>query len=503
MTRRPAFALSLVAALAACVGLPAGVERTPTYALSGTADTTLGQALAPFLAAHPGENGFYLLEQGADAFLARLALARAAQRTLDLQYYIFRPDDTGAALLGAALAAADRGVRVRLLLDDMAAPGWGGALAALDAHPNLEIRLFNPFAHRGARWLDFVTDFARVNRRMHNKSMTADSQLSIVGGRNVGDEYFAARPDLDFSDLDVLAAGPVVREVAGAFDAYWNSDAAWPLAAFGAAADPLELARLRGRFSEHGREQSASAYARVLRDTDLANAIRTGSLPAYWGRASVIADSPAKVTAPPEDRSTHAILKLGKLLQGANRELILVSPYFVPGKEGVQWLRQMAARGVRVRVLTNSFAATDVRVVHAGYAAYRRELLESGIELYELKPTAAVAKRTLHGSSRASLHAKAYMTDRRALFVGSLNLDPRSVELNTEMGVVLESEPLCRSLAERFDQRILDLAWRLQLDGDRLVWATRDARTDQEPEMGLLQGMVQGLLRLLPLEEQL
>ena len=241
----------LACVIAGCSALPKQVARPATTALTGTEDTRLGRAAAGHLAAHPGQSAFHPISEGADAFVARVALIREADRSLDVQYYIFHADQTGLALLAEMLAAADRGVRVRLLLDDIHTKGADDALAAIDAHPNVEVRLFNPFANRGARWMDFATDFSRVNRRMHNKSMTADNQATIVGGRNIGDEYFQAKPDLDFSDLDLLAFGPIVPQVSRVFDQYWNSEEVYPLSAVrrGRAPTEAEVSKLRAELS--------------------------------------------------------------------------------------------------------------------------------------------------------------------------------------------------------------------------------------------------------------
>jgi putative cardiolipin synthase len=516
-SRRAAGLAAVLVCMCACAELPEQARREPSRAILDTAQTRLGEALAPALAAHPGESGFYPIGQGADAFLARVGLARAADRTLDVQYYIFHVDDTGIALLGEMLAAADRGVRVRLLLDDIHAAGRDEALGAVDSHPNIEVRLFNPFAHRGARWIDLASDYGRVNRRMHNKSMTADSQLAVVGGRNVGDEYFAAGADVEFGDFDVLAAGPVVAQVSSSFDEYWNSDVAYPVSALLPPSSSTEdrLRALRDKVAGHTRSLAGTPYALGLAQTDLARRIAERKLAAYWGRAEVIADRPDKVLRPREDVSTHALPRLRKIMEEAKQELFLISPYFVPGDQGAAWLQDTARRGVRVRILTNSYAANDVGAVHAGYAAYRKALLESGVELYELKPTAAPQAdaegrhRDLGGSSRSSLHAKTYMADARKLFVGSFNLDPRSAFLNTEMGVVIESEALCAEFRGRVLGRLPDIAYRVELDAKtrEVAWITRESgketRYDSEPGVGLLQRMLMGLLRLLPIEEQL
>ncbi|MDR3383664.1 phospholipase D family protein [Cupriavidus basilensis] len=508
------------ALLAACASLPDPGGRAPSQALANTADTRLGRALAPGQAQHPGDSVFYPLPSGPDAFVARLALARGAERSLDLQYYIFDPDLTGKTLLAAVIAAADRGVRVRLLLDDLHLSGQDRALAAIDAHPNIEVRLFNPFARRNARWLEFATDFRRLDRRMHNKSMTADNQLTVVGGRNIGDGYFSADTATDFSDLDVLAGGPVVRQVSAVFDDYWNGPASYPVPSLipEPADAQAEVQALRQYLDEQAVQAQGGEYAKELLASGMAQALEGGKLPAYWGRGTVLADEAIKVTLAPQDDASHAIPKLARLLDSAQRDLALVSPYFVPDRNALEWLAGMARRGVRVRILTNSFAATDVSAVHAGYAPTRRALLAAGIELYELKPSAYAelareGHRSLISKSRASLHAKSYMVDGHLLFVGSLNLDPRSARLNTEMGVVLDSAALCAQLGTGLDDKLLDVAYKVMLEPGpagaepELVWVTREdglLRTyDSEPGMSALQHVGQSLLRLLPLQDEL
>jgi len=513
---------------AGCANLPPRPAQPPTQALAladsaDTADTALGRALAPRLAQHPGESVFYPLTAGADAFAVRLALARTAQRSLDLQYYIFDADDTGLTLLAEVMAAADRGVRVRLLLDDLHTDGQDQALAALDAHPNVEVRLFNPFANRGVRMFEFATDFRRVDRRMHNKSMTADNQLTVVGGRNIGDAYFAAKSDVDFSDLDLLAAGPVVPQVSAVFDDYWNAEATYPLATLAKPQSDAETVAFQQRVRQYLDDRKvklrATPYGKTVLESGVIRAIQQEALPAYWGRATVIADRAAKVTLPPEDDSTHAIPALTKVLGSAQHDLTLVTPYFVPGDAGMAWLTGLQQRGVQVHILTNSFGATDVSAVHAGYAPRREALLRAGVLLYELKPSAyaEMAKEKkghgMGGSSRASLHAKTYMVDRRLLFIGSLNLDPRSARLNTEMGIVVDSAPLCDMLGKRLDDALLDAAYQVVLLPDpqtgnlQLAWITREdgvLRTyTSEPDMSTWNRIGQGFMRLLPVESEL
>lgn len=511
-----------LALLGGCASLPANAGRTPTYAAADTGNTLLARSLAPRLAQNPGQSIFYPLGAGPDALTARMALARAAQKTLDLQYYIYEIDTTGSALLGEVIDAADRGVRVRILMDDIHTGKQDKVWAALDSHPNIEVRIFNPFANRKARWLEILWDFGRLNRRMHNKQITVDNLVSIMGGRNIGDAYFSAKPDMAFSDLDVMVAGPVVPAASKVFDEYWNSNLAYPVATLtpeGKEA-PEELKAFRKQIEAQGDMARSSPFVQELLDSGLAKGIEAGHLPGYMGGARVIADRADKIEEDEDDPSTHAIPQLRALMEKAQTELVLVSPYFVPDDENEKWLTTMVRRGVKVRVLTNSFAATDVAAVHAGYAPRRKSLLRAGVELWELKATAANAElarsrssqRSMFSSSRASLHAKAYVVDRRTLFVGSINLDPRSIKLNTEMGVVLDSPALARQLVEDIDRRLIDIAYRVELKrtdtgAESLTWTTRDngkeVTYDTEPGMNVWQHMGIGILQVLPVEDQL
>lgn len=507
--------------LGGCAGLPPNEGRTRTTAITDNADTALGKALAPRLARNPGQSIFYPLGTGPDALAARLALARAATKSLDLQYYIFDADHTGKALIGDIIDAADRGVRVRILVDDLHADKSDKVWAAVDSHPNIEVRLFNPFAQRGGRWLQLLVDYGRLNRRMHNKQMTIDNLVTIVGGRNIGDAYFSARPDVDFSDLDVMVAGPVVPAVSATFDQYWNDESAYAVATLvpeGKEA-PAELRAMRKQIQQEGEAARASPYVQELLDSGLAKGIEAGRLPGYVGGGSVIADRPEKIREDPDDASSHGSPQLRKLLEQAKSDLVLVSPYFVPNEDGIDWFKAQIQRGVHILVLTNSFEATDVAAVHAGYAPWRKKLLHAGVELYELKATAfgdltrTTKKPRMFASSRASLHAKAYMVDRQRLYIGSLNLDPRSIRLNTEMGVVVESPTLSQRFADNMDKTLLDVAYKVGLRKDEngsetLTWTTREqggamVTVDKEPGMSAFQHIGVNLLRLLPIEDEL
>ncbi|MGE5248280.1 MAG: phospholipase D family protein [Verrucomicrobiota bacterium] len=451
----------LLCLVAACAAVPKDIARPRSTAWSRPDDTRLGRELAPHLVAHPGESAFYILSSGLDAFVARALLAETAEKTLDVQYYIFHSDLTGKILLDRMLSAADRGVRVRLLVDDMYTAGKDKTIAALASHPNFEIRVFNPFAGRSAfsRMFDWVTDFSRVNRRMHNKMFVADGAIGIVGGRNVGDEYFAAREDVNFADLDLLAAGPVVSELGNVFDAYWNSAFAFPIEAFVPdQPSPAELEAVSRALADHREATRDTPYAVRLRESDIVARLREGKLPFLWGRARVVYDQPEKIGSGvphPEEGTWWGSLRSQ---QGEVRsELILVSPYFVPGAQGVTRFAELRKDGVRIRILTNSLASNDVSSVHAGYRKYREGLLREGVELYEIRPFPDLPGETREqarkrfGSSGASLHAKTMVFDRRTVFVGSANLDPRSAHLNTELGIVITSPELARRIAAIFE----------------------------------------------------
>ncbi|HET7365793.1 MAG TPA: phospholipase D family protein [Burkholderiales bacterium] len=497
----PRVLCALLVVLGACAGLPQPAAREPSNALADTAGTRLGRALAPHAAANPGKTGVFALGNARDAFAARVLLARAAERSLDVQYYILRADTTGGLFCEALWQAAERGVRVRLLLDDNNTGGLDEALAALDAHPNIEVRLFNPYANRRFRLGELAIDFARLNRRMHNKSFTADNQATIVGGRNVGDEYFGADSPVEFADLDVLAVGAVVREVSASFDAYWNSESAYPVAALIAPAAPESAARVRAAWAKLNESPQAARYVEALRATPLVRQLIAGTLSLDWAPAHLVADDPAKVRHPPERKDLHMLTHLEGVIGKPTREVDLVSPYFVPTGQGAAALVSLVQRGVKVRVLTNSLGATDVAPVHAGYAKYREQLVSGGVRLYELKPSAQKEEREGLGGSDASLHAKTFSIDRKQIFVGSFNFDPRSARLNTEMGVVVENPRLASQLSSALDQNLARDAYEVRLapNGD-LEWIEGDARLAAEPGAGFFKRLWIGMLSLLPIE---
>lgn len=510
----PRAALSLIGfclllfLMTGCAGLPSLQDRPRSTADLDTSATRLGRAHAAGSLAHPGKSGVHALADGRNAFAARVLLAQAAERTLDVQYYIWHKDMTGTLLFAALRAAADRGVRVRLLLDDQGTSGLDDLLSALDAHPAIEVRLFNPFAGRGMRALGYLTDFGRANRRMHNKSFTADNQVAIVGGRNIGDEYFGADDDVLFADLDVMAIGPVVSDVSRDFDRYWNSNSSYPVNGLLPRVGAAALEELSAAASRIEGSAQAMAYVRAWRASVFADDLLGGRLVFEWAVTRMVSDDPAKGLGLAEPR-TLVINKLKKKMGEPVSELNLVSPYFVPTAAGVDALVELVRSGVKVKLLTNSLEATDVAAVHAGYAKHRRALLEAGVSLHEFRrlTQASARRRTLGlgGSSASSLHSKTFSVDRKRVFVGSFNFDPRSANLNTEMGFVIESAVLANRIFAAFNERMAEEAYEVRLGADRrLYWLERRGNTvlrhDVEPGTSSRERAGVFIMSVLPIE---
>ena len=374
-----------------------------------------------------------------------------AERSLDVQYYIWHGDTTGYLMLEELWNAAGRGVRVRLLLDDNGIGGLDATVAAMDSHENIEVRLFNPFVNRSSRALGYLTDFSRLNRRMHNKSFTADSRATIVGGRNIGDEYFGAGQHISFADLDVIATGPAAAEVTAVFDAYWNSPSAYPSASIVAALAADGVQALLQKFAAVAASDPAVSYLSAVKDAQLLADVQAEKLELEWAPVTLVYDEPTKILGKAQ-RSDLLLTRLLETFGTTEREVDIVSPYFVPGEKGTASLCKLRERGIRVRILTNSLAATDVGAVHAAYGKRRKALLECGTLLYEMRPDARATakdgdggdkKKMLGGSSTASLHAKSFAMDRTRIFVGSFNLDPRLGRVEHGNGVRHRQPPAC------------------------------------------------------------
>jgi len=517
-------ALAALLALAGCAPtLRMNAERPPSQAISNHADSPLRTHLAAHIPA--GESGFHLLQDGHAALAARLALAQRASHTLDVQYYLFHNDTTGKLVAAALLAAAERGVRVRLLIDDIDTANKELRLATLNVHPNIQVRLFNPFHTRSSNlfvkgW-QTLRDRVRLNRRMHNKVFIADNQLGITGGRNIGDEYFDAHHDLAFIDLDVVAAGAIVDSLSQSFDQYWNSIAAVPVSAFRVKTNKRRLQEASRFLQQFRAEQLDSDYGRRLNAADPVPELLAGHTPWIVAHADFVVDPPDKVLSHHSELSSRLLIsQLANLGLAPTRRALIVSPYFVPGATGVAHFESWRKHEVQVDVLTNAYTASDVPVVHAGYANYRVPLLQAGINLYELKPVAEPIGGRLRdlgsGSSRASLHAKAFVIDDTHVFIGSFNFDPRSLHLNTEMGLVIHSAELARQVtaiaedamrAERSYQPRLVAGKNGQGSAERLQWHDIHQGTarifDVEPGTTLIQRILLRVLQILPIEEHL
>jgi len=460
---------------------------------------TPGPAPAP-----PAATRIALVPDGLEAFALRAAAARTARTSLDLQYYIWHGDLTGRLLSREVLLAADRGVRVRLLLDDMYALGRERGLSALDAHPNLELRLFN--ATNWRRWgragflLEMLFGGWHLNRRMHNKAWIADGELVVCGGRNIGDRYFDAPGDFNFRDLDLVVEGSAAADATRVFEQFWQSPLARPISGLARIGQRRRgLPRLRARLEAAAHSPEARPYLERLHRHDWPEAPMLGLAETA---ALVLADPPEKIRGRAAAVVAPALMRM---LRTAQRELLLISPYFVPGEAAAAKLAELAKAGVHVAIVTNSLAATDVVAVHGGYARYRERLLEAGVELFELKASSDKSAGVF-GSRGASLHTKAMVLDEETVFVGSFNLDPRSATLNTEMGILVRHRELTQQVRQEFD-RLTDgvRSWRLRLRHGRLAWEDGFAPSGAPAEPGAALGRraLAWLLRRLPIESQL
>lgn len=481
----------------------------PSHTLSLQAGATeIDRELAPLLAANPGRTGTLLLTDGLDAFAARAMSARRAGRSLDLQYYIWHDDITGRLLAREAHAAAERGVRVRILLDDINAVGKDTGLLALDAHPDIEVRVYNPFRNRDgiARLLEMVQRLFSLNHRMHNKAWIADGRVAVVGGRNIGIEYFNASDESNFHDLDLLLFGPAVAQASAIFDDFWNSAAAVPLAALANAGDD-DVAAVAAASTEEAATPAARRYLQRVEASPNVRAYVAQRLTPHWtGDLLIASDPPLKGRG--DDRSGWLVHRIEDSLLSARAKALVISPYFVPGEDRTADLVGLARRGVHVGVVTNSLAANDVVAVHGGYARYREALLRGGVKLYEIRAQGR-ADASAMGSSGASLHTKAFLVDDRRGFIGSYNLDPRSANLNTEMGVFFDHPGIAADLNREY----LHLAgpalsyWTWLGDDGELRWldaAQPPPRVlDREPEAGAWRRFQALVFRWLPIESQL
>lgn len=492
--------LGVLLCLSGCASLPDHVARVPSKAEDGSG-TALGDIVNHVLPGDPllTVSGFRLLPTGNFALDARLALAARAERTLDVQYYLIANDGTGKQFFAALRDAAKRGVRIRLLVDDLYTVGEDALLLGLASYPNVEIRLFNPIpvgrVSITTRLLLSMGELARVNRRMHNKLFIADNSMSISGGRNIADEYFTRAGTNSFVDLDVLSVGPVVTTLSSVFDVYWNSDVVYPLESI--VTPPTDRAAARHAFDENVKSAAAPvplAKTDTLDHRPVSDDLARNDMELHQAIADVLADSPQKAAGLNSDTIQGTVTwQIDDAIADARSEILIVSPYLVPGQRAMREIRDAILRGVKVTVVTNSLAASDVPLVYVGYRRDRLKLLEIGVKIYELSE-AVVSEHVKLGDFRSQLghlHAKAVMIDGRRVFVGSMNMDGRSAHENTETGLILESQTFAAEVKALVDRDIIEGSYEVRLKDDHPIWLTtigsREVVLTEEPEVSAFE----------------
>ena len=453
-----------------CATVPLDQSKSYSEAITDNGETHFGILANGWADIHGLKSGFFPLVQGMDSLGARLDMAEKAEKSIDLQYFLMKDDTAGKVITNALLRAADRGVRVRFLLDDIFTTTPDRNLSLINQHPNIEVRLFNPISRRGLQWVNFMGNFRQANRRMHNKSFTVDAAISIVGGRNIADEYFQLKESSVFADLDVVAFGSIATEISKSFDVYWNHRLAVPIEQLLKEPKVGELVAVRAEIEEDVERIYAGIYHDALA-SDLMQDLLSGRQPLFPANAEVLVDDPDKLENPVSEEFKQLAVDLNQILQSAEHEIVFISPYYVPRDNGVEYARNLVDRGLRVVVVTNSLASNNHVPVHSGYARYRKDVIQAGVEIYETRADAGRVAQAGDGPELFTLHTKLIVIDRRYLFVGSLNLDPRSIDINAEMGLLIDSVELTGALAKALDELIPKLAYRVTLNDDgKLEW---------------------------------
>jgi putative cardiolipin synthase len=509
---RRARQIALILFLCGCATLPKNVDRPHSTAISETTGTALGKVIAPQAALHPGESGILLFNRADEAIEARVALAEVAQSSIDAQYFMWAGDPLGRVLLARVMRAADRGVRVRLLVDDIHTKGQDLAFAAIASHPNIEVRVFNPFARGRLRLTQFLGRFEGLNRRMHNKMFVVDGQVAVVGGRNLADDYFGMGEKINFRDFDILAVGPVVPDAGKSFDAYWNSEWAYPIDTLRKKRKPEEIASARIRFEERLAQDVASFPYPLTNGLEESLAkLRSFRDRALWAPVEVVSDDPSRAAGKKNEAPGAVAQRFGELGKATQHEIVLENAYLVPD-HGLEQIRALRARGVTLRFLTNSLASTDVVAVTAAYSKSRPGMAELGVELYEMRPDAASRAIYLahpEGDAKLALHGKAAVFDREVVLLGSFNLDPRSKALDTEAVFVIHSPALASQLLTAFETDFASAnAWRITpvVGKNKVVWTTeRDGHPAVEPHepAKLMRRTYRSVVKVLPIRRLL
>lgn len=501
--------ITLLLVVSGCASVPFDYPKTASQSSPPDPNTVTGAAALRWQADHDTVNGFVGLPEGIDALGVRLRMMQLAEKSIDAQYFILKNDRAGSIFVGKMLLAADRGVKVRLLLDDVFTTGIDRQLSLLNSHPNIQVRLFNPLSRQSFKYWSYLVDFSRANRRMHNKSFTVDNSMTIVGGRNIGEEYFELKQDVMFDDYEVFTIGPVVQDVSAGFDAFWNSELAVPVEAFGIKIDPQELNDWRAYMRVKTRESATGVYAQAL-DSKMLRNIRNGRLRPALAEATMVTDSPEKLLNDVGDRDGAELRNdIGARFGDAKREILIITPYFVPQEAGTKLIEQLLAKGVRVVIVTNSLASTNHVAVHSGYARYRKRLIKAGAEIHEIRAQFTGDETGWgHSPELVTLHSKSTVIDRKTIFVGSLNFDPRSILINTEMGLFIESYDLGAVFTVRLFQALSRTTYRVDLDeNDQLRWTYQydDEREvlHEEPQASWSRRFMAGFYGILPIEGQL
>ena len=478
-------------------------------------DTDLVAAISEQNKIHPDLSGYHPIVTGANAFASRSILTDMATRNIDAQYYIWHDDQAGQLLLKDLWEAAERGVIVRLLIDDFnSSAALDQQLLRFSSHPNTAVRIVNPLMHRKFQALNFVTGLPRINRRMHNKSMTFDKQITIIGGRNIGNEYLSNDQNSQFADLDVLLIGKVVADIDNSFGSYWSAPISYDIETLvtldeDGPTDFIEGLDQLGTNEKSDNQSSLSLYKSAIADSSIDTDLLNKRIPFRWTDMQFLSDDVGKLTkSVPAD--TNLVQQLRTLLGRPDKELTIISSYFVPTKDGVDTLVELADSGINIKILTNSFDATDVTAVHSGYSQWRPKLLKSGIKIYELKSTASEEDREnklwkARSQSSTSLHAKTFAIDDHQVFIGSYNVDPRSANINTEMGVIINDDELARQLHEALSDDLLSQAYEVKLtDDNHLQWHTMENGEkkvyEAEPRVDLSDHIWLTIMSWLPID---
>ncbi len=491
-----------------CASVALDYPKETSLALHDTDNAFLATASTSWRDSQPEQNGFYPLIEGKDAFGARLSLIDEADMSIDAQYFLMKPDNAGLVFTDKLLEAANRGVRVRLLLDDVFTTVDDSYFSFMDSQPNVEVRIFNPVSRKGLYAFNYLGHFSLANRRMHNKSFIVDNQIAIVGGRNIAEEYFQLETSGEFIDFDMLAAGPIVKQISNSFDDYWNNTLALPIKALSTTLKNEEIEEEWRLVRQAMVAAGSSIYGEAVH-SQLIQQLSAGEIEPFMANARMIVDSPQKLREKISEEHQIVATELAETLENAEREVIIITPYFIPGKSGIEFVKKLRAKGLRIVLVTNSLASNNHTAVHSAYSSYRKRLLNAGVELWEVRANAVqhTGGQDKLLKEQITLHTKGILIDRRQIFVGSLNLDPRSIDINTEMGLLIDSEELVSGITDEVLINIPQIAYRLQLnDNGKITWHAnidgREVVETREPLTSAWRRFKAWVLKIAP-EQQL